>query len=76
MTTATQNTLIPMDDLTILRIRSVISRTGLSRSMIYNMIAKGEFPHPISLGQRSVGWIKSEVVAWVINRMESSRINH
>nr|WP_010597693.1 AlpA family phage regulatory protein [Rickettsiella massiliensis] len=29
------------------------------------MVAKGEFPKPIKLGKRSVGWLESDVDAWI-----------
>ena len=59
--------------LTILRLPEVKARTGLSRSTIYLKMAEGSFPEPISLGARSVGWIESEVDAWIARRIEQSR---
>ena len=58
---------------TILRLPVVMARTGLSRSTIYAKVAAGEFPEPISLGARAVGWISDEVEAWLIARVEASR---
>ena len=46
---------------TILRLPAVKTNTGLSRSTIYLRIAQGEFPKPVSLGGRTVGWPASEV---------------
>lgn len=57
----------------ILRLRSVLSRTGLSRSMVYDLIAKKGFPKPISLGARAVGWLESEIDAWIAERVKASR---
>ena len=34
----------------ILRVTDVLRRTGFCRSALYNRIAKGEFPHQVSLG--------------------------
>lgn len=48
---------------TILRLPDVKTSTGLSRSSIYLRIAQGEFPKPVSLGGRAVGWPASEVAA-------------
>ncbi len=60
--------------LSILRRKQVQAKTGLSRSTIYARIAKGKFPRPIDLGGgRAVGWIESEIDAWLISRIESSR---
>ena len=48
----------------ILRLPSVKSRTGLSRSTIYLRISQGIFPKPIALGGRTVGWIEDEIDDW------------
>ncbi len=58
--------------LQILRIRSVQSMVGLSRSTIYAMIADGSFPKPIKLGKRAVGWMESEVLHWLEERRSVS----
>jgi prophage regulatory protein len=49
-------------------IRAIIARTGLSRSTIYDYIARGLFPRQRRLGPRRVGWLASEVRAWIANR--------
>ena len=60
--------------LRILRRKQVESRTGLSRSTIYARIAEGSFPRPIDLGGgRAVGWVETEIEAWLQSRIESSR---
>jgi prophage regulatory protein len=53
---------------TILRLTDVLGRTGLSRATLYNRIAKGEFPHQVSLGGRAVGWLQGEVEDWINER--------
>lgn len=53
-----------------LRLSDVKERTGLSRSTIYLNISKNIFPRPISLGARCVGWLESEIDAWIQNRIE------
>jgi prophage regulatory protein len=57
----------------ILRLPSVKTKTGLSRSTIYQRIAEGRFPKPISLGARAVGWVEAEVEAWLMGQIEQSR---
>ncbi len=59
--------------LTILRRKQVEARTGLSRSTIYDRIKAGTFPAPISLGEKAVGWIESEIDAWLNARIQASR---
>lgn len=54
----------------IIRLKEVIDNTGLARSTVYKYIAEGLFPKPVSLGDRSVGWVESEVHEWVLARIE------
>jgi prophage regulatory protein len=65
---------------TILRRKQVEARTGLSRSSIYAKIRgkrNGEhdptFPKPIPLGAKAVGWVESEVEAWIASQIKKSR---
>ena len=46
--------------------------TGLSRSGIYELMAKGAFPRPVSLGARAVAWRSDEVENWVRNLPRAS----
>lgn len=57
----------------ILRKPIVRERTGLANSTLYLLMARGEFPRPINLGERSVGWLESEVNAWIQKRIRASR---
>lgn len=54
----------------ILRRPEVEIRTGLSRSTLYAWISQGEFPRPVALGARLVGWRESDVSAWLAARPE------
>lgn len=53
----------------ILRLREIIARTGLSRTTIYDYVSRGTFPAPIRLGPRAIGWLESEVHAWIEQRV-------
>ncbi|MDF2529226.1 MAG: AlpA family transcriptional regulator [Gammaproteobacteria bacterium] len=59
----------------IRRISEVKLKTGLSRSTIYELIKKSQFPKPVSLGLRAVGWVDSEIEAWIQERIASSRLS-
>lgn len=54
----------------IIRLKEVIDSTGLARSTIYKYITEGTFPKPVSLGDRCVGWVGSEVREWILARIE------
>ncbi len=60
-------------ELRILRRRQVEDRVGLSCSTIYASVAAGTFPKPIQLGAQSVGWLESEIDAWLRERVAASR---
>lgn len=67
---------------TILRRKQVEARTGLSRSTIYAKLRRNPkrpgdfdptFPQPIAIGARAVGWIESEIDAYLTAQIEKSR---
>ena len=47
-----------------------ISKLGLSRSLIYQLIADGTFPKQINLGPRAVGWLESDIQEWINTRIQ------
>jgi prophage regulatory protein len=58
---------------TLLRLPAVAARTGLSRSTIYERIATGDFPKPVKLGARAIGFVESEVEAHIERTIAASR---
>ncbi len=57
-----------------LRRPAVQELTGLSRSTIYDLMAKGAFPHPVRLTRKAVAWPESAVVDWLASRPTAQRI--
>lgn len=53
----------------IIRLPETEQRTGLKKSTIYERVATGDFPRPISLGSRAVGWIESDIEEWIDARI-------
>lgn len=49
----------------IIRLRTVLARTGLSRSTIYRKIAEGTFPAQIKISANGAGWHESEIDRWI-----------
>lgn len=49
----------------ILRLPDVVKITGVCRSNLYALIQRGQFPKPVKLSVRSVGWRQSEVNTWL-----------
>ena len=58
---------------TILRLPEVKRSTGLSRSTIYLRMAQGTFPKSVPLGPRAIGWLESEIEAWLQAQVASVR---
>ena len=64
--------------LKILRRHQLTARTGLSISTCYDKLNENSprydptFPKPIKLGPKAVGWVESEVEAW-LERLMASR---
>ena len=51
----------------ILRLKTVLERTGLSRSTMYRKMQNGTFPHNIRISTRCKGWRESAVNEWMRN---------
>lgn len=53
----------------------VIARTGLPVSSIYDRMKVGAFPMTIRLGvgAKAVGWLESEIDAWMSEQIANSR---
>ena len=53
----------------ILRIKTVLERTGLSRSTMYRKMQNGTFPRNVQISTRCAGWRESAISAWLRNPM-------
>lgn len=51
-----------------LRRPEVEAITGLSRSTLYDMMNRGEFPRPVRLTRKAVGWPESKITEWLESR--------
>lgn len=59
----------------ILKLPQVIEATGLSKSTIYVLISRGEFPAQIKLSERASGWKESDINEWIDSRQKGGA-NH
>jgi prophage regulatory protein len=55
----------------LIRIKEVMSMTGLSKSSIYTYKSKGEFPNSIQLSSRSVAWVRVDVEQWILDKINN-----
>jgi prophage regulatory protein len=51
----------------IVRMKTVLARTGLSKSTIYRKIAEGTFPPRLKISTNGTGWRESDINRWVTN---------
>jgi len=49
----------------IIRLKTVLHRSGLSRSTVYRKMEEGTFPPRIKLGISGAGWKESELNRWI-----------
>ena len=55
----------------IYRLPDVMNMTGLSRSSIYLRVSTDEFPKPVKIGRRAIGWPEESIIAWQAKMMEA-----
>ena len=54
-----------------IRLKEVKQQISLGRTAIYEKIKAGEFPKPYPLGARAVGFLASEIDAWIDARIKA-----
>lgn len=57
----------------LIRRKEVQAKTGLGASSIYAMMKQGKFPKAITLSERRVAWIESDVDQWISERIASHK---
>ena len=57
-----------MSTLLIYRRETLLKILGISKSTLRNWMLTQGFPCPIQLGPRAVGWVASQVQAWLDQR--------
>lgn len=57
-----------------LRIKEVQRFSGLSRSQIYSLVGKGEFPKQIKVSEKASAWLLSELEKWMSERVASREL--
>jgi prophage regulatory protein len=49
----------------IIRLKTVLARTGLSRSTLYRKINEGTFPPQVRISVHGAGWRESAISRWI-----------
>ncbi len=59
-----------------LRLKEVMAITALSRSSIYKFMNEQRFPQSISLSDRAVAWIETEIEEWMGDKLQQRESNN
>lgn len=57
----------------LLRIAEVLRRTGLSRTHLWRLAQRGDFPSPVHFG-RSAFWASDVVDTWITKVVQSKEV--
>jgi len=49
----------------IIRLKTVLARTGLSRTTLYRKMSDGTFPRQLKISVHGAGWRESAVNRWI-----------
>lgn len=81
LTQSTQPLTQTTHELRVLRIQQVAEKLSIGKSTIYDWLNEqsprydNTFPKPIKLSAKSIGWLSSEIEAWLLNRVALTRIS-
>ena len=59
----------------IITVEQVSAKTTLSRATIYAYSKMGRFPASVQVGIRQVGWLETEIDAWLQDRIDNRRVS-
>ena len=57
----------------LIRRQEVQAKTGLGASSIYAMMKQGKFPKAITLSERRVAWVESDIDFWIAERIAHNK---
>ena len=63
-----------IDDYRLLKIDQVLRVCAISRSTLYALIARDEFPKPVRVGVRAVAWRQGDVLEWKARDIRGGRL--
>jgi len=58
----------------LMRLPEVMKLVGLSRTTVYELIKRSQFPKPVKPSQRVSAWCSDEVEQWVESRRKASAL--
>jgi len=58
-----------MNNLRLLRLPAVMTKTGLKRTQIYAYMKSGMFPKSVKIGIVGVAWLESDIDEWIMEKI-------
>jgi len=58
----------------LISVNEAAQLTSLSRTAIFNLRAQGKFPKAVPLGEKRVAFVRSEVAAWIEQRIAEREV--
>ena len=58
-------------ELRLISLKDVVTRTALSKSTIYQLIKDGLFPKSVNITSRRVAWLPHEIDSWLSERINA-----
>ncbi|GAB2490499.1 hypothetical protein GCM10027082_46900 [Comamonas humi] len=55
----------------VLKLKEVLVKTSLGKTTLYALLKQSQFPKPINLGLRAVGWLESDIDAWILEKIRA-----
>ena len=62
-----------LPEIGFVRLPTVLAHVGLGKSTLWAMVRDKEFPSPIRLSERNVGWNVGDVRAWIADRIAAAQ---
>ncbi|AEP29916.1 AlpA family transcriptional regulator [Brumicola nitratireducens] len=54
----------------ILRRKEVLQLCGIGQTHLYDLIKRNEFPRPVNLTGKIVGWVDNEIQDWIDTKIQ------
>ena len=67
---------VTVNETNILRLPAVLDRVGIGKTALYAAVRRGDFPRPVRLSKRAVGWRVADVEQWFDSRPQAGGERH
>ena len=59
------------DNFQLISLKDTCALTSMSKTMILRLRRDGSFPQPVELGEKRIAFVRSEVLAWIQQKLAS-----